>query len=256
MLYWAHNVASMKAMILAAGRGTRLKPLTDYRPKALVKVGDHPLLEIVIRQLIHNGFNDIIINIHHFGDQVQKFLERNDNFGINISLSDEQDALLNTGGGLKKAKWFLDDGDPFLLCNTDILTDMNLKELYNYHCDNKAIATLPVRRRDTSRYLVADEKMRLSGWCNTKDHVMKMCRSEVGNFELLAFSGVHVIDPAIFELMPDEEVFSIIDLYLGIADQHPINLIRHDDDSWLDVGTPESLEKAPPIAEKILAKTT
>ena len=210
----------------------------------------------MIRQLIHYGVDDLIINIHHFGEQIERFLARNDNFGIRISLSDEQDRLLNTGGGLKNAQWFFDDKKPFLLCNTDILTDMNLRALYEYHCDSKAIATLPVRRRNTSRYLIADDKMQLSGWCNVKDHELKMCRAGIGRFELFAFSGVHVIDPMIFSLMPEEEVFSIIGLYLSIADQYPIHLIRHDEDSWLDVGTPQSLEKALPIARDILAKTS
>lgn len=246
----------MKAMILAAGMGTRLKPLTDYQPKALVKVGDYPLLEVVIRQLIHNGFDDIVINIHHFGDQVKRYLERKDNFGVQISISDEQDRLLNTGGGLKHAQWFFEESEPFLLCNTDILTDMDLRGLYEYHCDSPAMATLAVRRRETSRYLIADDKMRLSGWCNVKDHELKMCREVMGRFELFAFSGLHIIDPMIFKLMPDESVFSIIDLYLGLADQYLINLIRHDEDSWIDVGRPKSLKNALPIVEKILVKTS
>lgn len=241
-------------MILAAGKGTRLKPLTDYQPKALVKVGDFPLLEVVIRQLIFHGVKEIVINIHHFGDQVIKFLEKKDNFGIDVTLSDEQDQLLNTGGGLKRASSFLKGEAPFLLCNTDILTTTDFTALYRYHCDGDSLATLAVRRRDTSRYLVADHKMRLSGWCNTRDHELKMSRAVEGQFELYAFSGLHVIDPKIFELMPEDDVFSIIDLYLKLSKEYKINLIRHDEDDWMDVGTPERLKRALSISEEILKK--
>ena len=245
----------MKAMILAAGKGTRLRPLTNYRPKALVKVGEHPLLEIVLRQLIFHGVEEVVINLHHFGVQIRQFLDRKDNFGIDIHLSDEQDLLLNTGGGLKKASKFFKNGEPFILCNTDILTDINLRSLFEYHCSSKAIATLAVRRRNTSRYLLADEKMKLAGWCNVKDHVLKMCKATAGNYEMFAFSGIHILDPSIFEHMPDHEVFSIIDVYLKIAGSQDINLVRHDKDQWMDVGTPESLARALPLATSLISNS-
>ncbi|NNE28186.1 MAG: nucleotidyltransferase family protein [Saprospiraceae bacterium] len=245
----------MKAMILAAGKGTRLRPLTNYHPKALIKAGDYPLLEIVISQLIHYGVDEVVINLHHFGEQIRQFLEKKNNFGITIHLSDEQDLLLDTGGALKRARPFLEGDDPFILCNTDILTDTNIRALHDFHNQSGSIASLAVRSRDTSRYLLANEEMKLAGWCNVKDHIIKTCKTGPGNLEMLAFSGIHIISPKIFSFMPPQDVFSIIDVYLQIAREHDINLIRHDEDQWMDVGTPEKLSRAIPLVESLMSKT-
>lgn len=242
----------MKAMIFAAGLGTRLRPLTNDRPKALVEVNDMPLLEIVIRRLKHFGFQDIIINIHHFGDLIVDFLKKKNNFGIKIEISDERDLLLETGGGLKKAAWFFDKETPFLVCNADILTDLDLKKFYDFHLKNNGLATLAVRNRPTSRYLLFDENNHeLAGWTNEKTGEYKWSKLTQKVLKR-AFSGIHIIDPKIFELMPNKDKFSIIEVYLEAAKNHSIFGYLHDEDIWLDVGKPESLAKAKGIISSVL----
>ena len=163
----------MKAMIFAAGLGTRLRPLTDNMPKALVLVGGKPMLERVILNLIKYGFDDITINIHHFGGQIIDFIKANNNFGVTIHISDERDELLDTGGGILKARNFLDGNEPFLVHNADILTDLNLKEFYDYHLGNNADATLLTASRNTARYLLLDDTNRLHGWINKNTGELK-----------------------------------------------------------------------------------
>ncbi|MCB0650599.1 MAG: nucleotidyltransferase family protein [Saprospiraceae bacterium] len=231
----------MKAIIFAAGLGTRLRPLTDTRPKALIEINGVPLLEIAVRKLIKNGCLDIIINVHHFGEQIIDFLKTNDNFGINIAISDERDLLLDTGGGLKKAAWFLHD-EPFMAINSDILTDMDFKAFYEIHCRSNALATLAVRDRASSRYLQFDQENKLCGWKNIKTGEVRASR-DTESPRHLAFSGIQVIHPDIFKLMPDESKFSIIDVYLEAAKKYDILAYPHDEDLWLDVGKPEALEK-------------
>lgn len=242
----------MKAMILAAGRGTRLRPLTNYQPKALVKVAGVPLLELVIRQLIRHGCRDIIINVHHFGDQILQFLQKKEHFGINIAISDEMDELLDTGGGLKKASSFFDDGKPFILCNTDILSDLDLRAFYEDHCQSDAIATLAVQWRETSRYLLFDQEMVLNGWGNIKTGEIKLPRQKSDALQMLAFSGIHVIDPRFFEFFPEEQKFSIIDTYLNVSKSETIRGYRCDGQQWMDVGKKSSLELAEPFAKILL----
>lgn len=242
----------MKAMIFAAGLGTRLKPLTDYRPKALVKVKGMPLLEIVIQRLKLFGVKDIIINVHHFAPMMIEFLTKNNNFNINIAISDESKCLLNTGGGLKKAAGFFDDDQPFLLVNTDILTNLDLKELYEAHLQSDAIATLAVRHRETSRYLLFDEGMAMHGWANVKSGEIKLSRNDSEQLQMLAFSGIHVIDPKIFQFMPIDDVFSIIDIYLKVAKTERIKGYLHNENMWLDVGKIESLEKAEALVDHLM----
>ncbi|MBN1462488.1 MAG: nucleotidyltransferase family protein, partial [Paludibacteraceae bacterium] len=158
----------MKAMLFAAGLGTRLKPLTDTMPKAMVPIAGKPLLEHVIKKLIAAGFNEIIINVHHFSEQIVSFLKANNNFGVRIELSDESDLLLETGGGIKKAAAFFDDGMPFLVHNVDILSDVDLCALYNSHVQQNAMASLLVSKRATSRYLLFNAENNLQGWINEK----------------------------------------------------------------------------------------
>lgn len=239
----------MKAMIFAAGLGTRLRPLTNNKPKALVEVGGHPLLELTILRLKSFGFNEIIINIHHFGDQVLNFLQRKANFGIHIEISDERDLLLDTGGGLKKAAWFLKDS-PFLICNTDVLTNLDLKLFYNAHLKTNALATLAVRNRDSSRHLLFNEGLVLSGWRHNRTGELKICRPDQ-NMQPLAFSGIHVLSPNIFELMPEEAVFSIIDVYLNAGKTHNIIAYPHDDTLWMDVGKYHDMDKAEQLLQEL-----
>lgn len=238
-------------MILAAGIGTRLRPITNYQPKAMVEVSGMPLLEIAIRRLKYFGCEDIIINVHHFTDTILKFLKKKNNFDINIAISDERDQILETGGGLKKAASFFDD-KPFLLYNTDILSDVDIQKLYDTHLKSDALATLVVRKRETTRYLIFDELNVLHGWMNTKSGEIKITSNSKGIFKMLAFSGIHVINPEIFSLMAQKEgAFSIIDFYLEVMENHKILGFQHDDGLWLDIGKKESLEKASEIIAQI-----
>lgn len=237
----------MKAMIFAAGLGTRLKPLTDTMPKAMVKVGDKPLLQHVIEKLKASGFNEIIINVHHFAEQIIDFVRANNSFDVRIEFSDERELLLDTGGGIKKASWFFDDGKPFLVHNVDIISNIDLKKLYNKHLENSAIATLVVKNRETSRYLIFDENNHLKGWINKNTGEIKspVSNSNFENCRELAFSGIHVINPSIIPLMDKfPEKFSIIDFYLSICDKKSIFGYEPENFSLIDVGKPESLEEA------------
>ncbi len=245
----------MKAMIFAAGLGTRLKPLTDNCPKALIEVGGKPMLQIVIEQLIKYGFNDIIINIHYLGNQIVDFLQQHQNFGINIVISDETNEILETGGGLWKAKDFFNNKEPFLVCNADILTNINLEKFYQSHLHNNAIATLAVRQRNSSRYLLFDDEDILFGWENVKTNEIKIPRklSTVDRqlstdyqhpLHEFAFSGYHIISPEIFKHNHCEGKFSMIDWYLDICRDHEIKAFHHNDDIWIDIGSQEELAKA------------
>ncbi len=236
-------------MIFAAGLGTRLRPLTNDKPKALVEVSGKPLLEIAIRRLKFFGFKDIVINIHHFGQQILDFLEKNDHFGLQISISDERDLLLNTAGGLKKAQALLGD-EPFLVYNTDIISDIDLSQLYDAHLASSALATLATRDRTTSRYLLFNLDKKLVGWTNTQTGELKL-PVPTTEYRQRAFSGIHVISPEIFQFMPDEQVFSIIDVYLSAAAQRPILEYPHDADRWIDVGKIPQLEKAPELLNNL-----
>ena len=241
----------MKAMILAAGLGTRLRPLTNFQPKAMVEVNGTPLIEFVIRRLKYFGFDDIIINVHHFADQITNFLKKKNNFDIKISISDESDQILETGGGLRKAAPFFGD-KPFLLCNTDVLSDVDLRKMYDAHLKSDALATLVVRKRESSRYLIFNESNVLHGWMNVRSGEIKITRSSQGTYKMLAFSGIHVISPEIFSLLDQKEsTFSIIDVYLEAAQKHKIVGFEHNEGIWLDVGKRESLEKAIGIIDQI-----
>ena len=229
-------------MIFAAGRGTRLHPLTETKPKALVEINGKPMLQIAIEYLLSYGVDELIINVHHFADQVIAFLERMKSFNIRIEISDERDLLLDTGGGLKKAAWFFDD-QPFVLYNVDILTNLNLNHLFRYHAAHQGIATLVVRGRESSRYLLFDEQNRLIGWekVSTNEKIIKTKAS----FETRrAFSGIHIIDPRILKYLPEESKFSIIDAYLKIAGEQFIYGFVEHESYWFDIGNMEKLQKA------------
>jgi mannose-1-phosphate guanylyltransferase len=241
---------AMKAMILAAGLGTRLRPLTDDRPKALVEVAGRTLLEITLSRLRSFGVREVIINVHHFADMVVDYLKANDNFGMRIEVSRE-DVLLDTGGGLKKtAHFFLDDSsgrnEPFILHNVDVISTIDLKRMLQVHRDNQALATLAVQDRETSRYLLFDEQLRLCGRLSGHDQQAEFVRSSKQLLaEALAFSGIHVISPRIFSLMMEEGVFSIIDSYVRLADQgESILAFRADEYQWRDLGRLENLAQA------------
>jgi NDP-sugar pyrophosphorylase family protein len=231
----------MKGMILAAGLGTRLHPMTNNLPKALVKIGTTTLLEFAIRKLVQYGFDDIIINIHHYPDMIIDFLNKNNNFGASITISDERDLLLDTGGGLKKASYFFNDNEPFIIYNCDIVTDMNLLALYQFHIEQKSIVTLAIRERESSRYFLFNNENNLCGWWNKKTGESKPADLNSEVLKPKAFSGIQIIDPKVLKLVPDFNVFSLVDFYLMIATNHKIKGYDHTDTMWTDIGKPSEL---------------
>lgn len=235
----------MKAMILAAGLGTRLRPLTDDRPKALVKIAGRTLLEITLARLRESGICSVIINVHHYADMVIDYLHANDNFGMDVAISRE-DILLDTGGGLKKAsQFFLAHSDgPFLLHNVDVISTIDFAAMLRSHTQQRALASLAVQDRQTSRYLLFDPQLQLCGRRLEKTGKTELVRQSPAT-QPLAFSGIHVISPRIFELMTEQGVFSIIDAYLRLAgEDQKILAFRADEYAWRDLGTPQSVREA------------
>ena len=234
----------MRAMILAAGLGTRLKPLTNSTPKALIKIKDFTLLELQIRKLKSEGFDEIIINVHHFGDVVKDYLKQNNFFNCSIEISDESEKLLDTGGGLKKASHFFRDGEPFLVYNVDILSNISLRKLIDYHLASKSIATLAIQNRDSSRKFLFDKNNTLCGWMNEKSGEKIIARDEQSEFFPYSFSGVQIVDPKIFKYFPDKNIFSLVELYLSAARKEKISGYVHNEDLWIDIGKLENLDKS------------
>jgi NDP-sugar pyrophosphorylase family protein len=237
----------MKAMILAAGLGTRLRPLTDDRPKALVEVAGRTLLEIAIARLREFGVTEVIVNAHHFAPMIVDYLRRNNNFGIRIEVSEEA-ALLDTGGGLKQAAWFFREegpsAPPFILHNVDVISSIDLRRMLDSHTRSQALATLAVQQRRTSRYLLFDDQLQLRGRRLVAEQKTELVRPSPQLHEL-AFSGIHVISPRLLELMTEEGAFSIIQSYLRLAgDGARIMAYRADAAYWRDLGNPESLARA------------
>lgn len=239
----------MKAMILAAGLGTRLKPLTDSRPKVLLKAGPYTLLEFAIRKLKASGFDELIINVHHFAPMVVDYLYRNANFGCKITISDESEVLLDTGGAIAKAAWFFDNNKPFLIYNADIVSNMDLGDFYRSHLAGDSLATLSVRSRKTKRYLLFDDNMRLCGWENIATGEKRIA-IPIAEAQPFAFSGIHAISPKFLPLL-DKGRFSIIDTYLKLAAEYPISGRVDHSPLWADAGKPESLGLAGEIARGI-----
>lgn len=243
----------MKSMLFAAGLGTRLQPLTNDRPKAMVLLKGKPLLQWAIERLIKAGSKDIIVNVHHYADMIESFIQKHQQFGVNIQISDERQAVLETGGGLKKAQWFFEKDQPFLVCNVDILCNTDLQAMYRHHLQTNALATLAVRERSTSRYLLFDQKQHLVAWKNIKTGALKSALSPeklaAQKTTSLAFSGIHVLSPRIFDHMLKADKFSIIEVYLKAMQTDVIYGYRHDEDYWIDVGKPASLNAAALEAE-------
>lgn len=230
-------------MILAAGLGTRLKPFTDHHPKALAVVNGKTLLQRNIEYLKSFGITELIVNVHHFADQIINHIKENNDFGISITISDETNEVLETGGGLKKASWFFEDGKPFLLMNVDILTKLDLQAMMNAHTAQKPMATLAVSDRNSSRCFLFNEKQELCGWKNKNTGEEKISKISNHYFEK-SFSGIHIIDPAIFTFMHQVGKFSIVDTYLELAKTHIIQSFDHSGALLIDVGKPESIVEA------------
>ncbi len=251
----------MKAMILAAGLGTRLRPLTDDRPKALVEIDGRTLLEITLSRLRSFGVREVMINVHHFAHMILEYLKANDNFGMRIEVSREE-VLLDTGGGLKKAAWFFEDSPghsgkeaPFLLHNVDVLSTIDLERMRQLHFQTQALATLAVQNRETSRYLLFDERRQLCGRRAGPNQPPELVRP-APQAQAWAFSGIHVISPRLFSLMTEDGVFSIITSYLRLAAQgEKILSFCADKYYWRDLGSPENVaQAAQDLAQRIIAQ--
>ncbi len=235
---------TMRAMIFAAGLGTRLQNETSDKPKALVEIGGKTLLQHNIEKLKSEGFSEIVVNVHHFAEKMKDYIQEND-FGIQVHISDESDKLLDTGGGLKKAARFFPGNEPVLIYNVDILSNLSLEKLIDFHKNSGALATVVVRKRNTQRYLKFDDKKQLVGWLNKKTGETKISfPDKFEQSEEMAFSGIHVIQPEIFDFMPAEDRFSMIDFYLELSKTQIVKGYFDDSDLWMDVGKPEELEKA------------
>jgi NDP-sugar pyrophosphorylase family protein len=239
----------MKAMILAAGLGTRLKPLTNTIPKALIPLNQKTILEHLIVHLKQSGITEIIINLHHFPEKIAEFLKAHHNFDIHIEVSYEEN-LLDTGGGLKKARWFLDDGKPFLLHNVDVVSNLNLDQMLRYHLHKNGLATLAVRARNTSRYLLFDPHDRLAGWEDLDLRQKKLVTPAGTAVRPCSFMGIHIISADIFTRLPAAEKFSIITAYLDMAaEKNSIYAFYADAYTWSDLGRLQSLQAAEQDAE-------
>lgn len=232
----------MKAMIFAAGLGTRLKPFTENHPKALAIVNGKPLLQRNIEYLKSYGIDEVVINVHHFADQIIEFLEENNYFGIEITISDETDQVLETGGGLVKAKTNFDED--FLVMNVDILTDLHLTNFIKAHQENKALATLAVSDRNSSRKLYFNDKNELKGWRNLKTEEEIKAVDSLDDLNDLAFSGIHVINPALFDKITETGKFSIMKVYMDLMKTESIIGFDHSGGILIDVGRPESVLEA------------
>jgi MurNAc alpha-1-phosphate uridylyltransferase len=235
----------MKAMIFAAGLGTRFKPWTDMHPKALALVNGKSLLQRNIEYLQQYGITEVIVNVHHFAEQVIDSIEKNKGWGSTITISDEKNEVLETGGGLKKANSYFDES-PFIVINADVLTDLDLNAMIVYHQLHKPLATLAVTNRQTSRYFLFDNNNDLCGWRNSKTNEEKISRQKKDLIEK-AFCGIHIIDPKIFSLIKQNGKFSIVDVYLDLSKTEIIKGFDHSGSKFVDVGKPESVT----IAEKL-----
>jgi NDP-sugar pyrophosphorylase family protein len=247
----------MKAMVLAAGLGTRLRPLTDDRPKALVEVAGRTMLEITLTRLRNFGVQDVIINVHHFAEVVVQYLRAHNNFGMRIAVSEEQ-LLLDTGGGLKKAAHFFtgdSNPEPFILHNVDVISTIDLGRMVQLHNEHKALATLAVQERETSRYLLFDEQLELCGRRAGRDQQPEIVRPSERS-TALAFSGIHLISPRLLGMMSEEGVFSILVSYLRLAGQgEKILAFRADGYYWRDLGKPENVRQAArDLEEKVVVQ--
>jgi len=238
-------------MILAAGMGTRLQPLTNNKPKALIEAGGVPLLEIIIHRLKMAGFTELIINIHHFGDQILNFLKAKNNFDLSIEISDEREMLLDTGGAIKHAA-HLFGNEPILVHNVDVLTTLDIKALIQFHStQTNAIATMAVKNRETSRSLLLDNEGYLAGWKNNLTGETKISHGNETELTPIAFSCVHILNPQCIKLLTETGAFSIIDSYLRLAKTEHIATFSHSD-LWMDMGRVEHLKQAEPFVPQLI----
>lgn len=230
----------MKAIIFAAGLGKRLGKITETIPKALVDIEGKTALHLAVEKCTYHGFDEIIVNVHHFADMVEKEIAKLNKMGYRISISDERDKLLETGGGLYKARYFFDDS-PFLIYNVDIISDLDISALYCFHLEKKGLATLAVRHRPGNRFYLIDQEGIIRGWRNNSTGEQILTSQQSENLSEIAFSSMHIIEPEIFNYM-EEGVYTMTTLYLKVATDHSIYTYLDDAGYWGDIGTPESLE--------------
>jgi N-acetyl-alpha-D-muramate 1-phosphate uridylyltransferase len=236
------NYETVKALIFAAGLGTRLLEHTKNKPKAMVNLAGRPLINHAIKYLRSFGITDITFNVFHFADQIISYLNENHSFDINIHISDERDQLMDTGGGLKKAGIFLNGKEPILIYNVDVISNLDLNVLLKYHQEQKALATLVVRSRQTSRYLMFDQNLQLAGWKNVSNGETRISRPEsFADAQPFAFSGIQIIQPQLLEMIIEKGKFPIMDLYLRLAKNQSIKAFIDDSKLWMDLGKPEEL---------------
>ena len=232
-------------MIFAAGKGTRLQPITHSIPKGLVEVGGQSMLELVARKLAAAGVNELVINVHHHAEKMKDFISGMQLPGVRIHVSDESAELLDTGGGLLHVRKYLEGSDPFFIYNVDVLSDIDLKAMLQWHRSRKALVTLAVSTRKTARYLLVDDRQRLAGWQNVATgETIQALPFEGRELRQMAFSGIHLLEPAIFPLIQKKGCFAILPKYLELAASHPIFCMEHDASFYADIGTTQKLEAA------------
>lgn len=242
--YGFYLCPTYESYAIRLGLGTRLKPFTNSHPKALAAVNGKTLLQINIEYLLSYGIEEIIVNVHHFADQIEKTLKKHDNFGAHVHISDEREEVLETGGGLKHAAHFLDDEKNFVIMNVDVLTDLDLAKMIAYHEGTDARATLAVMNRKTNRKFLFDTDMTLCGWRNAEKHEERISRP-LAHYEEYAFSGIHVASSAVLQTLERfDKKFSLVDVYLLMARHHLIKGHDHSGDRFIDVGKPQNLEEA------------
>jgi len=241
----------MKAFIPAAGLGTRLGPFTKEKPKALIEVNGKTMLELTVERLKKQGIRQFMLNVHHFSQQVIQYLENKNNFGVEIKISDESAELLDTGGAIQKAADFFQGTEPVLVHNVDVISEVDFSQLEKYHSSKKALATLCVRKRKSSRALLFNDEMELTGWTNKHTNQFKWVTHPVSNFRSFAYSGIYLANPAFATLLPFTGKFSIIDAWLEMAEREKIIGYLDESALWFDLGTPEKIREA----EKVLGKS-
>lgn len=240
-------------MIFAAGLGTRLQPLTLERPKALVETGGKPLLAFALEQMKRFGIREVVVNVHHFAEQITDFLQAHTPEGLHVLISDERELLLDTGGGLRKAAPLLKEAEHILLWNVDVIADIDFQAFAKCHRERGGLATLAVSRRNSSRQLLFTPEGRLGGWKNLRTGEEIRC-SQADALQPLAFSGIHLVRSELLNLLPDESVFSIIKAYLSLCGQHPIHAFEHPPQNWVDAGKIADLPRAAALMQRIQKK--
>ena len=232
----------MKAMIFAAGLGTRLFPITKDKPKALAPFQNTTLLAYNLEFLANQGVSEFILNTHHFSEKISEYLEANNNFGLNIKISHEE-ILLDTAGGLAKARKYFGENEDILLYNVDVISNIDISKLLDFHNKHKATATLAIRNRDTSRYFLFNKNKELKGWINKNTNEVKSCEDDISDFNEFAFSGIHIINTDFIKDIKEEKL-SITPFYLQQACENTIIGYEHNDDYWFDCGKIETLKQA------------